>query len=76
MTFSYRGRVSEETSDIQLFGAGKFEGVALSGGRHAFLPQKVYFVDFYMGAEVFGLFVFYDLSRRLLLSYTFFEGVI
>ena len=74
MTFSYRGRVSEESSDIQLFGAGKFEGVALSGG--AFLPQKVYFVDFYMGAEVFGLFAFYDLSRRLLLRIHFFEGVI
>ena len=31
---------SKERSDTQLFGAGKFEGVALSGGLHAHLPQK------------------------------------
>ena len=31
---------SEESSDTQLFGAGKSEGVALSGGLHAHLPQK------------------------------------
>ena len=31
---------STESSDTQLFGAGKSEGVALSGGLHAHLPQK------------------------------------
>ena len=31
---------SKERSDTQLFGAGKFEGVALSGGLHAHLPQE------------------------------------
>ena len=31
---------SKERSDTQLFGAGKFEGGALSGGLHAHLPQK------------------------------------
>ena len=31
---------STERSDTQLFGAGKCEGVALSGGLHAHLPQK------------------------------------
>ena len=31
---------STESSDTQLFGAGKFEGVALSRGLHAHLPQK------------------------------------
>ena len=31
---------STKRSDIQLFGAGKFEGVALSGGLHAHLPSK------------------------------------
>jgi hypothetical protein len=29
-----------ESSDSQLFGARKFEGLALSGGLHAYLPQK------------------------------------
>ena len=32
--------ISEESSDTQLFGAGKSEGVALSGGLHSYLPQK------------------------------------
>ena len=31
---------SKERSDTQLFGSGKFKGVALSGGLHAYLPQK------------------------------------
>jgi hypothetical protein len=31
---------SEESSDTQLFGTGKFGGVALSGRLHAHLPQK------------------------------------
>jgi hypothetical protein len=31
---------SKESSDTQLFAARKFEGVALSGGLHAHLPQK------------------------------------
>ena len=31
---------SEEGSDTQLLGAGKFGGVALSGGLPAHLPQK------------------------------------
>ena len=31
---------SEESSDTQLFAARKFEGMALSGGLHAHLPQK------------------------------------
>ena len=31
---------SEGSSDTQLFGAGKSGGVALSGGLHAYLPQK------------------------------------
>ena len=31
---------SKERSDTQLFGAGKFEGVVLSGGLYAHLPQK------------------------------------
>ena len=31
---------SIESSDIQLFAIGKFEGVAISGGCHAPLPQK------------------------------------
>jgi hypothetical protein len=31
---------STESSDTQLFGAGKFKGVALSGGFHAHLLQK------------------------------------
>ena len=31
---------SKERSDTKLFGAGKFEGKALSGGLHAHLPQK------------------------------------
>ena len=31
---------SKESSDTQLFGAGKFGGVALSGRLHAHLPQK------------------------------------
>ena len=37
---------SAESSDIQLFGAGKFKGVALSGGPHTYLLQNVYFVHF------------------------------
>ena len=51
--------------DTQFFGAGKFEGVAYSGGRHASLLQKAYFVVFYIRVEGFSLFAFYDLSRRL-----------
>ena len=31
---------STESSDTQLFGAGKFKGLALSGGIHSHLPQK------------------------------------
>ena len=31
---------SKESSYTQLFGDGKFEGVALSEGLHAHLPQK------------------------------------
>ena len=31
---------SQESSDTQLFGAGKSRGVALSGELHAHLPQK------------------------------------
>ena len=31
---------SKERSDTKLFGAGKLEGKALSGGLHAHLPQK------------------------------------
>ena len=31
---------STESSDTQLFGAWKFEGMALTGGLHAHLPQK------------------------------------
>ena len=31
---------SKESSDTQLFAGGKFEGVALSRGLHAHLPQK------------------------------------
>jgi hypothetical protein len=31
---------SKGSSDTQLFGAGKSGGVALSGGLHAYLPQK------------------------------------
>ena len=38
---------SEKSSDIQLFAAGKFKGMALSGGHHAPLPPKAYFVEFY-----------------------------
>ena len=31
---------STKSSDTQLFGAGKFKGLALSGGLHSHLPQK------------------------------------
>ena len=31
---------SKESSDTQLFGAGKFRGMALAGGPHTYLPQK------------------------------------
>ena len=31
---------SKKRSDTQLFGAGKFEGMALSRGLHVCLPQK------------------------------------
>ena len=31
---------SEESSDTELYADGKFGGVALSGGCHAFLLQK------------------------------------
>ena len=37
---------SNESSDTQLFGAGKFEGVAKSRGSHASLLKKAYFFDF------------------------------
>jgi hypothetical protein len=32
--------ISAESSDTQLFAAGKSKGVALSGGLHAHLPHK------------------------------------
>ena len=38
---------SEESSDLQLFAAGNFEGVALSRGHHVPLPQKAYFVELF-----------------------------
>jgi hypothetical protein len=38
---------SKESSNIQLFATGKFKGVALSGGHHAPLAPKAYFVEFY-----------------------------
>jgi hypothetical protein len=37
---------SKERSDNQLFGAGKSEGLALSGGHHTYLPQKAIFFCF------------------------------
>ena len=36
----YCVNTSTESSDTQLFGAGKFKGVALLGGLHAHLPQN------------------------------------
>ena len=44
---------SEESSDIQFFAAGKFQGVALSKGHHAPLPQKHILLIFHVGAEAF-----------------------
>ena len=38
---------SKKSCGIQLFAAGKFKGVALSGGHHAPLPPKEFFVEFY-----------------------------
>ena len=50
--------------------------MASSGGCHALSPRKVYFVEFYMRADVFWLFAFYDLSRSLFKRYNEFQGVI
>jgi hypothetical protein len=53
--FQYSGRTiastetietSNECSNTQLYGARKFEGMASSGGGHAYLPQKAYFDEF------------------------------
>ena len=41
---------SEQSSDTQLFGAGKFEGVACLGGRQASFQQKGYSIDFFTWA--------------------------
>ena len=37
---------SEESSDNQLLGAGKSEGLALLRGHHTYLLQKAHFVNF------------------------------
>ena len=59
LTFSTETNdLSQERSDTQLIRAGKFEGVAWSGGCHAFL------LIFYICREGFWLFAFY-LYRRL-----------
>ena len=68
--FSERTITSTETNDtsakspwFQLsFGTLKV-GVALSGGRHALSPWKVYFVEFYGRGMGFWLLAFYEMSR-------------
>ena len=40
VTSTETNHTSTESSDTQLYGAGYFEGVALSGGLHEHLPQK------------------------------------
>jgi hypothetical protein len=37
---------SEESSDVQLFAAGKCKGVAILGGHHALLTQKPILLNF------------------------------
>ena len=65
---------SKERPDTQHFGTRNFKGVALSGGCHVYLLQKAYyFVAFLHGRGVFWLFT---ISRRLLLDYNHFQGVI
>ena len=44
---------SAESSDIQLFAAGKFEGLALSGGHLAPFPQKHILLNFMATQRVF-----------------------
>ena len=43
----------EQSSDIQFFAAGKFKGVALSGGHHTPLPQKHILLNFMAARRVF-----------------------
>jgi hypothetical protein len=40
VTSTETNHTSTESSDTQLYGAGYFKGVALSGGLHEHLPQK------------------------------------
>ena len=56
---------------LSFFGAGKFEGVVSLP-----LDPKAYFDEFLQFVEDFKNFDSYDISRRLLLSYNHFLGVI
>ena len=45
-------KTREESSYTQLFGAGKFKGVSLSGGLHTHLPQKGIKKNRFKGAKL------------------------
>ena len=48
--------------------------MALSGGRHALSPWKAYFVEFYVRADGFWLFAFYDMVTPSWYCHAHFQG--
>ena len=63
----------KKSSDIQLFGDGKSKG---QEGATPTCRREHILLIFYHCMEDLWLFAFYELSKRLLLSYKFFEDAI